>query len=195
VFHTYYLQLKRAIEVEPHMTPNTLQRFQTLKNFNVDRHFIYITVRVDEHKEQLQSYYKLTEEDLEEITKEWSADLLIPTNLAEIYDLYNPEDTHKEHNTPKKTKEVQNLRSTLGKTASVSPDRGGDDEVEVEQNPSEVTSPRDEVEPLKKRKVSPQKTSSCKKSKATMTKMKNFLTSDDFDFIIAALNEVSWEIT
>jgi hypothetical protein len=27
VFHTYYLQLKRAIEVEPHMTPNTLQRF------------------------------------------------------------------------------------------------------------------------------------------------------------------------
>jgi hypothetical protein len=27
VFHTYYLQLKRAIEVEPHMTLNTLQRF------------------------------------------------------------------------------------------------------------------------------------------------------------------------
>jgi hypothetical protein len=27
VFHTYYLQLKRAIEAEPRMTPNTLQRF------------------------------------------------------------------------------------------------------------------------------------------------------------------------
>jgi hypothetical protein len=27
VFHTYYLQLKRAIEVEPRMTLNTLQRF------------------------------------------------------------------------------------------------------------------------------------------------------------------------
>jgi hypothetical protein len=27
VFHMYYLQLKRAIEVEPRMTPNTLQRF------------------------------------------------------------------------------------------------------------------------------------------------------------------------
>jgi hypothetical protein len=27
VFHTYYLQLKRSIEVEPCMTPNTLQRF------------------------------------------------------------------------------------------------------------------------------------------------------------------------
>jgi hypothetical protein len=29
VFHTYYLQLKRAIESFPHMTPNTLDRFQT----------------------------------------------------------------------------------------------------------------------------------------------------------------------
>jgi hypothetical protein len=29
--------------------------------------------RTDESKEELQSYYKLTEEDLEEITKEWPA--------------------------------------------------------------------------------------------------------------------------
>jgi hypothetical protein len=55
-------------------------------NFNVDQHFIYITVRVDEHKEQLQSYYKLTEEDLEETTKDWSTYLLIPTDPAEMYD-------------------------------------------------------------------------------------------------------------
>jgi hypothetical protein len=27
VFHTYYLQLKRDIKVEPHMTSNTLQWF------------------------------------------------------------------------------------------------------------------------------------------------------------------------
>jgi len=27
VFHTYYIQLKRYIEVEPCMTPNTLQIF------------------------------------------------------------------------------------------------------------------------------------------------------------------------
>jgi hypothetical protein len=38
--------------------------------FHVDRHFIYITVFLDEHKEEIQSYYKLTEEDLEEITKD-----------------------------------------------------------------------------------------------------------------------------
>jgi hypothetical protein len=50
-------------------------------------------------------------------------------------ELDNPEATHKEHNTPgtskrKKTEEVQDLSSASGKTASVSPDRGGDDEVE-----------------------------------------------------------------
>jgi hypothetical protein len=38
--------------------------------FHTDQHFIYITMHIDEHKEELQSYYKLTEEDLEEITKD-----------------------------------------------------------------------------------------------------------------------------
>ena len=76
--------------------------------FSADRHFTYITTRADEHKEQLQSYYKLTVEDLEEITKEWSTDILIPTNPIEISDLNSPEDTHKEQNTPKKNEEVQN---------------------------------------------------------------------------------------
>jgi hypothetical protein len=43
--------------------------------------------------------------------------------------------THKEHDTPgpsrrKKTAEVQDLSSASEKTASVSPSRGGDDEVE-----------------------------------------------------------------
>jgi hypothetical protein len=47
---------------------------------------------------------------------------------------------------------------------------------------------------LKKRKVSPPKPSSQKKSKATMTKMQTVLTSDDFDFIITALNDASLEI-
>jgi hypothetical protein len=47
---------------------------------------------------------------------------------------------------------------------------------------------------LKKRKVSPPKPSSWKKSKATMTKMQTVLTSDDFDFIIATLNDASLEI-
>jgi hypothetical protein len=91
VFHTYYNQLKIAIQSEPRMTPNTLHRFRPLMKFNADRHFIYITARADEHKQQLQSYYKLTEEDLEEITKDWSVDLLIPADPAEISDIDSPE--------------------------------------------------------------------------------------------------------
>jgi hypothetical protein len=70
IFHTYYNQLKLAIESEPCIMPNTLHKFRPLIKFTADHHFIYITVRADEHKQQLQSYYKLTKEDLEEITKD-----------------------------------------------------------------------------------------------------------------------------
>jgi hypothetical protein len=207
IFHTYYLQLKRAIEVEPHMTPNILQRYRPLMKFCTDQHFIYLTAQVDEHKEQLQSYYKLMEEDLEEITKDWSADLLIPTHLAEMSDpeLDSLEATHKEQNTPstnrrKKIEEVQDLSSASHKIDLVSPDRGDDYEVKEingkgsEQKQGKVTLTKDKVDPLKKRKVSPLKPSSWKKSRATMTNMKILLTTDDFDFIIALLNDALLEI-
>jgi hypothetical protein len=122
-----------------------------------------------------------------------------------MYDLDRLETTHKEHDTPrpnktKKTEEVQDLSSASGKTASVSPNRGGDEEVEdlngkgVGQKPGEETLPRDEVDPLKKRNFSPLKPSSLKTSKATVTKMKTVLTVDDFDLIIATLNDASLEI-
>jgi hypothetical protein len=76
-----------------------------------------------------------------------------------------------------------------------SPGRGGDDEVEEingkedEQKQGEVTLPRDEVDPLKKRKVSPPKPSSRNKSRATMTKTKTMLIVNDFDFIIATVKD------
>jgi hypothetical protein len=76
----------------------------------------------------------------------------------------------------------------------MSPNRGGGEEVEAEKRPSEVTSPRDKVDPFKKRKVSPPKPSSRKKSKASMTNMQTVLTSNDFDFIIVAMNNASLEI-
>jgi hypothetical protein len=173
--------------------------------FHTDQHFIYIIARADEHKEQLQSYYKLTEEDLEEITKDWLVYLLIPANPTEMSDPNSSKTTQNEHDTPrpsrrKNTREVQDLSNTSGKTASVSPDWWGDDEVEevnekeYEKKKGEVTPPRDEAYPLKKRKVSPRKPSSRKKSKATLTKMQIVLTTDDFDFIIVALNDASQEI-
>jgi hypothetical protein len=168
--------------------------------FNADCYFIHITVQDDEHKEQLQSYYKLTEEDLEEITKDWLVDLLIPANPAEMSDLESPEVAH---DTPgpskiKKNEVVHDLDSASMKNASNSSEQGGYgreiDGVEFEWKKGEVTPPRDEEDPSKKRKVSPLKNSSRKKSKTYMTKMKTTLTSDDFDFIIATLNDASLEI-
>jgi hypothetical protein len=109
VFHTYYTQLKLAIQSEPRMTPNALHMFQHLMKFSVDFHFIYITACDDEHKEQLQSYYKLTKEDLEEITKEWSTNLLVSTNLAEMFDINSPEDAQDTPG-PSKTKKTQKTK-------------------------------------------------------------------------------------
>jgi len=59
---------------------------------------------------------------------------------------------------------------------------------------SEETSKKDEEDPPKKIKVSPQKPLSRKKMKATKTKFDIVLTPDDFNFIIAALNDALLEI-
>jgi hypothetical protein len=68
------------------------------------------------------------------------------------------------HDTPgpsktKKNEEAHDVSNSSTKTASISPTAGGDgreiDGVEVEQNKGEVTPPRDEEDPSKKRKVSP----------------------------------------
>jgi hypothetical protein len=200
VFHTYFNQLKNAIQSTPWITPNVLHRFRPLMKFSVDHHFTYITVCGDEHKQQLQSYYKLTEDDLEEITKEWSADLLVAADPADMSDEEIPEampDTPGLSRT-KKDDEVEDVPSTSVKTTSISPAQGGDgDELggtEVEQNRGEVTPPREEEDPSMKRKMTPPNPSSRKKSKATRTTLKTTLTPDDFDFLIAALNDVSLEL-
>jgi hypothetical protein len=200
IFHVYYNQLKTAIQSMPRITLNMLHRFRPLMKFNVDRHFIYITVRADEHKQQLQSYYKLTEEDIEEITKDWSADLLIPANPTELSDIDSPETVP---DTPgpskmKKPEEVHEVDSASVRTASITPDEGGDGEeiegAEIEQQKGEVPPPRDEEDSSKKRKVSPLKSSSRKKPRTPVTKMRTTLTLDDFDFIVAVVNDASKEI-
>jgi hypothetical protein len=140
------------------MTPNTLHRFRPLMKFSVDLHFIYITMRVDGHKQQLQSYYKLTEHGLEEITKEWSADLLVPADLADMSDVDCPETTQ---DTPrpsniKKIEEVHDLDSASVKIASMSTEEGGYDReidgAEFEPNKGKVKPPRDKEDPSNKRK-------------------------------------------
>jgi hypothetical protein len=106
-------------------------------NYKVDRHFIYIISQADKHKQQIQSYYKMTEEDLEEITKEWSADLLIPVDPTEISDI-NILETTQDTPEPSKTnknKEVHDLDSASVKTTSISLEQGVDGE---ELNDKEV---------------------------------------------------------
>jgi hypothetical protein len=142
----------------------------------------------------------LTEEELEENTKEWSTDLLILADPAEISDIDSPKATQDAPgpNKTKKTDEVQDLSSALVTTASMSPEQGGDgkeiDGTKYEQRKGEVTPPRDKEDPSNKRKVSPPKPSSWKRSKSPITKMQTVLTSDDFNFIIETLNDASLEI-
>jgi heme-binding NEAT domain protein len=98
----------------------------------------------------------------------------------------------------KKDDEVQYVHSTSMKSTSISPMQGGDGEelggTEVEKNKGEVTLPREEEDPSKKRKITPPNPSSKKKTKATQTTFKTTLTPDDFDFLIVALNDASLEI-
>jgi hypothetical protein len=122
----------------------------------------------------------------------------------------SPEATREEHDTPgtnrrKKIEEVQNLSSASEETTSESPGGGGNDEVDKEENngkedqqkQGEVTPPRDpvdETDPSKKRKVSPMKPISRKKSRASKTKLQTVLMLDDFDFIIAVVSDASQDI-
>jgi hypothetical protein len=86
VFHAYYIQLKCTIDSFPGMNPNTLHTYRPLAKFHTDQHFIYITACRDESKEELQYYYKLTDEYMEDITKEWLAEFLILVEDVELFD-------------------------------------------------------------------------------------------------------------
>jgi hypothetical protein len=108
--------------------------------------------------------------------------------LSNVDSLEAAQDTPRPSKT-KKPEEVQDVDNTSMKTASMSPEQGG-----VGEEIGEETSHKDEEDPSKKRKVSPQKPSSRKKMKATKTKFETVLTPDDFNFIIVALNDASLEI-
>jgi len=131
---------------------------------------------------------------LEEITKDWSVDLLIPAYPLKIFDINSPETTQDTLG-PRRTKkieEIQDLYSASMNIASISPKKGGDGEELNEKDFEQQQG--DKADPLKKRKGFPLKSSFQKKAKATMTKMQTILTSDDFEFLIATLNDDSMEI-
>jgi hypothetical protein len=186
--HTYYLSLKRDIEYFSRMMSNTLHRFRPFVKFRTDRNFIYITACRDKHKEDLQYYYKLTKEDMEEITKEWPVELVIPIEQEELSNpnlIVSPMVNHEEYDAPnsrrrKKKEKAQELKSTSEERASGSPGGGGDEKVDKEENKGEedkkgdVKPPRDPIDEAntsKKRKVSHTKPTLWKKSKASKPQM------------------------
>jgi hypothetical protein len=91
----------------------------------------------------------------------------------------------------KNTKEVMDVDSLSVRIASITPDEEG---TKTEQQKVELPPPRDEEDSSKKRKVSPLKSSSRKKPRTPVTKMRIDLTLDDFDFIVAVVNDASKEI-
>jgi hypothetical protein len=193
------------------MTPNTLHTYRSLAKFHAHQQFIYITAHWDESKEELQSYYKLTNEDMEEITKEWSTKFLVPVAQTELSDLdiiRSPLVIRIEYDGPSSTKkkkkkeEVQDIDSeeknnASEETLSNSTAGGGDDEVNQEEegeedkkDKGEVTSLKDpltEAEMSKKRKGSLQKPSTQKKSRATKPHSQNVFTVDDIQLIITVV--------
>jgi hypothetical protein len=123
------------------MTPHTLHQYRPLAKFHTNRHFIYITTRRDESKEELQSYYKLTNEDMDKITKELLKEFLVLVDDAELSDtniVGSPLVTRVEHvgqssrtkKKKKKREDVQNIETDKEESASEengsgSPTRGG----------------------------------------------------------------------
>jgi hypothetical protein len=95
----------------------------------------------------------LTEDELEEITNEWSTNLFVPADPVKMSDVNNPKiatDIPRPSKT-KNTEEVHDLDNAFVKTASIAVKKGGDGEeidgAKVEPKKGEVTLPRDEEDP------------------------------------------------
>jgi hypothetical protein len=116
-----------------------------------------------------------------------------------MYDVDSPE-TMPDTPGPSKMKkddEVQDVHRISMKTLisrEQGDDGGGLGGSKVEKNKGEVTPPREEEDPFKKRKLTPPKPSSRKKAKATRTTFKTTLIPDEFNFLVAVLNDASLEI-
>jgi hypothetical protein len=106
---------------------------------------------MDEIKEELQSYYKLIDEEMEEITKEWPIEFLVPVEYEELSDpniIGSPLVTQVRHNgqisakKKKKKEEVQNIETDEENSASEesrhdSPTGGAGDKVNQEEGGEE----------------------------------------------------------
>jgi hypothetical protein len=102
----------------------------------------------------MHSYYKLTKEDMEEITNEWPVEFLVPVEQIELSYLDiigSPVVTREEYYGPssakktKKKEEVQDINNASEKTIVDSPGGGGGDKVNQEEEGEEYKKDKGEV--------------------------------------------------
>jgi hypothetical protein len=183
-------------------------------------HILFISLHRDESKEELQSYYKMTDEDMEQIMKEWPEEFLALVDDAELSDpdiIGSPLVTRFEHGgqssvkKKKKKEEVQNIETDEEDSASeesgpgspagggggdkVNQEGGGDEgEKQGEGKATPLKDPPTQTETPKKRKVSPQKPSTRKKTCASKPQLEATLTEDDIGLVHGAMEDVSEDI-
>jgi hypothetical protein len=156
---------------------------------------------------------------MEEITKEWPTEFLVPVDDAELSDpdiIGSPLVTRVEHvrqtsaKKKKKKEEVQDIETDEEDNASEesgpgSPTGGGGDKVNQEgggeegekKGEGEATPPKDpptEIETSKKRKGSPQKPSARKKTRASKPQIEATLTEDDISLVHRAMEDASEDL-
>jgi hypothetical protein len=148
---------------------------------------------------------------MEEITKEWPTEFLISVEDVELSDpdisgsplvTLVDHDGHTNTKKKKKNEEVQKTEtddedSALEESRPHSPTREGGGDEEENKDKSEVTPPKDpliKANTSKKRKVSLQKPSVRKKTRANKPQSKSVLTMDDVDIVIAVIEDSSEDI-
>jgi hypothetical protein len=158
----------------------------------------------------LQGYYKLIDNGMEHITKEWLEDFLVLVDDAKLSDpdiIGIPLITRVEHagkssvKKKKKKEEVQNIeideedsasegnRSILPGGGDDTNGKGGGDEGE-NQGEGEATPPKTPpIETPQKRKISLHKPSARKKTRASKPKMEATLTEDDISLVHGAMKD------
>ena len=69
VFYYYYNQLSKAINSSPCVTHEVTDTYGRIIHFVVDRHHIYLQPRAQEGNDRHIGYYRMTQEDIEQVIK------------------------------------------------------------------------------------------------------------------------------
>ena len=72
VFYYYYDQLCKAINSSPCVTQEVTDAYGKIINFVADRHHIYLLPRAQEGNDRHISYYRMMQEDIEQVIKDQS---------------------------------------------------------------------------------------------------------------------------